>query len=242
MKFDKVALRSRPALILMILIMLALLQGCASLDDWPGVASGPDSDVRIEAGLREALEVGSQRAVNRLGRIDGYFADPNLRIPLPEAIEPAATQLRRLGLAGQLDELELAMNRAAELAAAEAGDVFIQAIRGLRPSDARAILNGGDDAATRFLRQTAGPTLTRRYQPIVANALNQVQAYQQFRELAERWNRLPTGRPLDFNLEDYVTERALDGLFQALADEEQRIRRDPVARTTALLREVFGGD
>lgn len=222
------------------MMLLALLQGCASIDDWPGSMADSGAEGRIEAGLKQALEVGSQRAVDRVGRIDGYFADPGLRIPLPEAIEPAASQLRRLGLSRQLDELELAMNRAAEQAASEAVIVFTQTIRQLRPSDARAILNGDDDAATQFLRHTASPTLTRRYQPIVANALDQVQAYQHYRELAERWNRLPTGRPLDFNLEDYVTERALDGLFQALADEERRIRRDPAARTTALLREIFG--
>ncbi len=222
------------------MMLLALLQGCASIDDWPGSMADSGAEGRIEAGLKQALEVGSQRAADRVGRIDGYFADPGLRIPLPEAIEPAASQLRRLGLSRQLDELELAMNRAAEQAASEAVIVFTQTIRQLRPSDARAILNGDDDAATQFLRHTASPTLTRRYQPIVANALDQVQAYQHYRELAERWNRLPTGRPLDFNLEDYVTERALDGLFQALADEERRIRRDPAARTTALLREIFG--
>lgn len=238
-------MRTCPPLLLLrvalTLTVLVLLQACATLGDWPGEMTSSGSDARIEAGLKEALELGSQRAVTRLGRVDGYFADPEFRIPLPEAIEPAASQLRRVGFSRQIDELELAMNRAAEQAATEAAAVFIQAIRGLRPGDASAILNGGDDAATRFLRQTAGPTLRDRYRPVVANALAQVQAYQHYRELAERWNRLPAVRPLDFDLEDYVTERALEGLFQALADEERRIRRDPLARTTALLREVFGG-
>lgn len=225
---------------LVLLLAISVLAGCAALDEWSGLEGGSDRDRRVEAGLREALNVGGQRAASRLARVDGYFGVPELRIPLPDEVQPLARRMEQFGLGRYANELELSMNRAAEHAAGEAMSVLSRAIANMRPADVHAILTGPDDAATRFLRESAGPVLAERYQPIVATALAEVQGYSHYQDLVTRWNRLPTGQPIEFDLETYVTDRALDGLFKLLAEEEQRIRRDPVARTTALLREIFG--
>ncbi len=240
MRPGPVALARRLARQFTLVLVLSVLAGCAALDEWPSIEGGNDRAQRIEAGLREALNVGGERAVSRLARVDGYFGVPELRISLPEEIQPLARRLEQFGLGRYANELELSMNRAAEQAAGEAMSVLSRAIATMRPADVHAILAGPDDAATQFLRQSAGPVLAERYQPIVAGALADAQGYRHYQDLVTRWNRLPTGQSIDFDLETYVTDRALDGLFKLLAEEEQRIRRDPVARTTALLREIFG--
>jgi hypothetical protein len=221
--------------------MLPLLAACAALDEWAGTtAPGSNDQALIADGLREALRVGSERAGSRLGRTDAYFGDPRFRIPLPDSMQSAASQLRRAGLGHRVDQLELSMNRAAEAAASEAASVFFGAINRMQPTDVQAVFRGGDDAATRYLRQAAGPELRQRYQPVVRRQLENVRGLEHYQDLAAAWNRLPGVQPLEADLEAWVTERALDGLFDALAEEEARIRHDPVARTTELLRRVFG--
>ena len=223
-------------------LFLALsLAGCALLEDLPGEMRGNGSDeARVAAALREALVIGSERASERAGQVDGYLGNAMLRIALPPEVERTGARLRMLGLGRQVDELEVAMNRAAEAAAGEAVAVFRNVISGMRPADVYAVLNGPDDAATAFLRQQSERTLRERYQPIVAHHLGQVRATELYGDLARRYNQLPLVDPITVDLDDYVTGRALDGLFVLLAEEERRIRDDPVARTTQLLREVFG--
>ena len=219
------------------------LSACVLLETQEaGDRNGADSgESRIAAGLREALRVGSERAVERTNRRDGYLGNALIRIPLPEEMRSAASGLRRAGLGRQVEELEVAMNRAAEQAAAEAVTVFGGSISRMRPADVYAVFNGGPTAATGYLRQDAEEQLRSRYRPIVAERLEAVRGYELYREVATTWNRLPLVQPLTVDLDAYVTERALDGLFTVLAEEEQRIREDPVARSTALLRDVFGG-
>jgi hypothetical protein len=219
---------------------MALLSGCAVLDELATTDQHGNNEARIAAGLREALQVGSERAADRVGRVDGYLANEMIRIGLPESMNSAASRLRQVGLGRQVDQLEIAMNRAAEAAAEEAVTLFREAISGMRPADVMAVFRGGDDAATRYLRNQSETRLRQRYQPIVRRHLDQVQGLDYYREIAERWNRLPMVDPLEVDLEAHVTDRALDGLFLILAEEERRIRSDPVARTTELLREVFG--
>ncbi len=217
-----------------------LLAGCAVLDELTTTGVENDREARVAAGFREALQVGSERAANRVGRIDGYLANEMIRIGLPDSMRSAAGRLRQVGLGRQVDQLEVAMNRAAEAAADEAVELFREAVSDMRPADVMAVLRGGDDAATRYLRGQSEPRLRQRYQPIVRRHLDEVQGLETYREIAERWNRLPLVDPLEVDLESHVTDRALDGLFRILAEEEKRIRTDPVARTTVLLREVFG--
>jgi hypothetical protein len=227
-----------------LLLTIALIFGttsCAVLDDLartsqPGTQP---SEARIAEGLREALRVGSSRASDRVGRLDGYLGNELIKIALPDSVQQAAVQLRRVGLGRQVDELELAMNRAAESAAREAVDVFADAIGRMRPTDVYAVFRGDEDAATRYLRTTSESVLRERYQPIVGEHLERVQGMALYREIATTWNRLPRVQPLDVDLDRHVTEQALDGLFLVLAEEERRIRTDPAARTTRLLREVF---
>ncbi len=219
---------------------LALLASCAVLDELAPPGEEGEQDSRVAAGLREALQVGSERATSRVGRVDGYLANEMIRIGLPDSMRSAASRLRQIGLGRQVDQLEVAMNRASEAAAAEAVELFREAISGMRPADVMAVFRGGDDAATRYLQDQSEPRLRQRYQPIIRRHLDQVQGLDTYREIAERWNQLPLVDPLDVDLEAHVTDRALNGLFQVLAEEERRIRTDPAARTTALLREVFG--
>ncbi len=211
--------------------------GVAGIRDWLAPVSGDESQATA---LRELLSQGSIQAVALLGRPDGYFANPRVHIPLPENLQRIEHTLRRLGQGGLADEFVLSMNRAAESAAPEAKAVFLEVVRGLSLRDAVDIVRGPDDAATRYLRIHADATLTNRFRPIVARATEQVGVTARYKKLTRRATF--AGGALDlsrFDLDNYVTQRALDGLFVLIADEEQRIRHDPAARTTELLRKVF---
>lgn len=230
-----------PARLITLLIVTLHLGGCALLDELPGdTHTQSDNESRVAAALREALVVGSERASERASRVDGYLANALIRIALPAEIQRTASRLRTLGMGRQVDELEVAMNRAAEAAATEAVEVFRAVVANMRPADVYAVLNGGDNAATTYLRRNSEHVLRQRYQPIVSHHLAQVRATELYADLARRYNQLPLVDPITVDLDDHVTRHALDGLFVLLAEEEQRIRTDPVARTTQLLRDVFG--
>lgn len=221
------------------------LGGCAELDPaliesvLGGTTQGELDEATVARGLREALRIGSERATRRVGRVDGYLANALIRIHLPEELERMADALRKIGFRRQIDELEVAMNRAAEEAAGEAIDIFVDAIRDMTIADAFGILRGGDTAATDYLRDRTTDSLRGRFQPIITTKMEKVGLYRTYNRLAESYNKLPfTQRPA-VDLESYLTERALDGLFTTLAEEETKIREDPVARTTELLRRVF---
>lgn len=226
-----------------VLLGALLMTSCAVLDEMAGSAGpgGESSRGQIAEGLREALMVATRRASDNVSRPGGYLDNQEIRIPLPPALQNAADQLRRFGLSRQIDDLQRTMNRAAEAAAEQAVPVFADSIRQMSPSDVLAVFNGGDDAATRYLRSSSENQLRQRYQPIVAERLQQVQGLALYRDIAASWNRLPGVEPLEADLDTFLTEKALDGLFSVIAAEEQRIRNDPVARTTEILRQVFGG-
>ncbi len=231
--------------IALVVLTSALLAGCAG-QDWrevSGVLTGDsgEPDTRtVAAGLKEALRVGARRTVDNASREGGYLDDPEIRISLPPEFESMANTLRRIGLGGQLDSLETRMNRAAEKAAAEATPVLVDAISSMSFADAREVLSGGDTAATDYLRGATSGELRTRYSPIVDKQLQDLGVVQLYESLHDRYQRIPMMPALDFTPRDYVTDRALDGLFKLLADEEKRIRENPAARTTALLRKVFG--
>ena len=215
--------------------------GCAELGiGLPGGVFAGQSDATIAAGLEEALQIGAERSVSRVGRPGGFLDDPRVRIPLPPQLDKLGRGLRALGFDGAVDDLEVAMNRAAERAAREAQGPLVAAVTGLRIADARTILSGPDDAATQYLRRTSGDALRERFAPVVASAMRGTGVHRAYEELRSRNRALALLGDPTVDLERYVTEETLDGLFTLIRDEEQRIRNDPAARTTDLLRAVFG--
>lgn len=227
-----------------LVVAVSLLPACAGID--PGSlgnilqTGGLLDDATIISGLREALQVGTQRASASVSRPDGFFANARIRIPLPPELESPARTLRSVGLGDQVDEFELAMNRAAEAAAGEAVDIFWNAIRGMTIADARGILDGPDTAATAFFRGATEAQLEARFAPIVDEKMTALGTVRVYDRLIAAYAAIPlTTKPV-FDPRAYVTDRALDGLFTVLGDEEKRIRHDPAARTTELLQRVFG--
>lgn len=237
-----------PTAIAALLAVLALggAAGCAELQTTAdallrGAQGGRPLDATTAAaGLREALVVGTGRAVERTARVDGFLGDALLRLTLPESLEPGARALRSVGLGSQVDALEVAMNRAAERAAREARGVFGEAIRGMTIEDALAILQGGPTAATGYFRERTAETLVARFRPIADAGMREVGVYRVYDRFRAATAAVPglTGAAPD--LVGSVARQTTDGLFHVLAEEEQRIRADPAARTTELLRRVFG--
>jgi hypothetical protein len=223
------------------------LAGCAGLtvDDVLEAAEAIGKQDTLDqetvvAGLREALRIGSQRTVDRTATVDGFLGNALIRIAMPEELGKMASTLRKIGFGRQVDELEVAMNRAAEEAAGGARDVFWEEIRGLTIPDAMEVLGGGPTAATDLLRLRTSDEIRERFRPIVVDKIEQVGLARLYTDLADDYNKLPfVSRPA-VDLEEYVTEEALGGLFTVLGEEETKIREDPVARTTELLRKVFG--
>lgn len=210
------------------------------LQDNPEAAAALDRS-EVVAGLREALSLGTRNAIKQLGRPDGFLSDPAVRVPLPPAIQSAESRLRKLGLGGLVEEFSLSLNRAAEQAVPEVADIFAGAIEAMTINDAMEILNGPDDAATRYFERSSAQALTARIQPLVAQATESVGVTQVYKSLSAQAGpllSLLTGPQGD--LDSYVTEQAMDGLFTVIAEEEQKIRENPGARSTELLRRVFG--
>lgn len=192
------------------------------------------------SGLKQALEIGTRNAVGLTSRENGYLDNPLIRIKLPGGLDKMATGLRAVGFGAQLDELEVAMNRAAERAAGEATDVFWQGIRQMTFSDAVGILNGGDTAATEYFERTTRDTLRARFEPIVSDKMDEVGVVRSYDQLVGRYDAIPFAKKPSLDLRGYVTARSLDGLFAVLGEEERKIRTDPAARVTPLLKQVFG--
>ena len=204
-----------------------------------GGPGGGDSS-RVAAGLREALKVGTERATGRTSTVDGFLGNTLIRIGTPSELRTMATALRTVGFGAQVDQLEVAMNRAAEQASGEARSVFWNAVSSMTLTDAVGILNGGDTAATQYFQRRTSDTLRTRFRPIVEQKMGEVGLYQTYKSLSDAYNAMPFVTAPAVDLEQYVTDQALSGLFTVLGEEETRIRRDPVARSSELLREVFG--
>jgi hypothetical protein len=206
----------------------------------PGIPGTSVSDARIADGLKEALRVGTAQAVSLTGRLDGYFANQAIRILMPERLRTLESGLRTLGFGTQVDELVLGMNRAAERAAPHARDIFVGAISAMTIDDARRILGGGETAATEYFKTTTTPRLTQAFTPIVERSMAEVGVARQYESLRMQAKAIPFFRAEDYDLNQYVVGKGLDGLFFMVGEEERRIRRDPAARVTEVLREVFG--
>lgn len=200
------------------------------------------STTDIADGLKEALRVGSERVVTRVGRADGFNADPTIHIPLPQKLADARKVLAKVGLNGVLDDLETRCNRAAEAAAPQAKALFWKSIQAMTLEDARAILHGPNDAATRYFQGKMTPELTVAMRPVIDDSLAQVGAVRVYQQVVTKVSALPLAPNIKTDLSGYVVDKAMDGLFHYLAIEEAAIRENPAKRTTELLRRVFSGE
>ncbi|MGC2518922.1 MAG: DUF4197 domain-containing protein [Burkholderiales bacterium] len=192
------------------------------------------------AGLKEALTQGSQAAVRRLGVENGFFGNERVKIPLPESLKKAEKVMRSVGMGRHADELVLRMNRAAEAAAPEAKALFVDAVKKMSVQDAKGILTGGDDAATQYFKRTASAPLAQTFLPIVKQAMEKVKLAEAYDNYAGRAARFGLLKGEDANLENYVTRKTLDGLFLVVAEEEKKIRHDPVGAASSIISKVFG--
>jgi uncharacterized protein DUF4197 len=192
-------------------------------------------------GIRAALQRGALSAVALLGRTDGFLGNPKVRIPLPGHLEDASNLLRKLGQGRRVDELVTSMNRAAERAVPEAKSLLVQAAKSISVEDALRIVRGGDTSVTEYFAGKTREPLGERFLPIVTRATERVALAEKYNAIAERASRFGLVRSEDANLQQHVTAKALDGLYLMIGEEERKIRRDPVATGSAILRKVFGG-
>lgn len=207
----------------------------------PAQTSSSLTENEIINGLKEALTKGAGKASDSLNKPDGFNLNPKVRIPFPEDCRKVATRLRELGYGKKVDEFELHLNRAAEQAAKEARPIFVSAITHMSFADAKSILTGPDTAATSYLKKTTYDSLYTHFSPHIRTALDQTAATRMWTEITTLYNKLPTTRKkVETNLTAYTTHKALKGLFTLVADEELKIRKDPLARTSDLLKKVFG--
>ena len=207
----------------------------------PSESGSAASDTQVGSGLKEALSIGADNAVNLTGATDGYFKNQAIKILLPPKIQGLEKGLRMVGAGPQVDSLVLGMNRAAEKAAPEARKYFKEAILSMSFSDVRGILTGGDTAATDYFRTKTSAQLTTAFRPHVESAMAEVGVVQQFQELMSRAKSIPFMKADSMDINQYVVGKAVDGLFYMVGQEEKKIRKDPAAQVTPLLRQIFGG-
>ena len=198
------------------------------------------SESKIIKGLKESLQIGTGNAVKMVSRMDGYYKNPNIRIPLPSGVQKVKKFLKAIGYGEQVDAFELSMNRAAEKAAPEAKAILWDTIKQMSFEDARKILDGRDNEATLYFKDKTQGKLGQLFKPIIRTAMSQVGVTRKYQELENGAKSIPFAKMLGFDLDQYVTDQALDGLFFMLAEEERKIRTDPAARVTDLLKDVFG--
>ncbi len=199
---------------------------------------GPDNSTVI-SGLKEALSVGTENTVKEVSQIDGYLANEAIRILIPEKIRMVTDVLEKVGYQRQVDEFMTSMNRSAEKAAVKAAPHFVDAIKEMTFDDARNILDGHDTAATDYFRLKTFDRLYSEFKPVISSSMNEVGTTRNYKAIMGKYESLPFMKAVAFDLDDYVTNKALDGLFYVLAREEKKIRTDPAARVTDILKKVF---
>jgi hypothetical protein len=204
----------------------------------PGRQSGLE-DGQIGAGLKEALQIGTQNAVALAGRSNGYFNNPALKILMPQQLQTLEATMRMAGYGPQVDAFVLSMNQAAERAAPAAAQIFTDALSAMTFEDVRSILAGGDTAATDYFKAKTSNQLVAAFRPIVEQTMNEVGAVRRYKELFTPYQSIPFMTNAAFDIDQYVVSKGLDGLFHILSEEERKIRTDPTARVTDLLKEVF---
>jgi hypothetical protein len=192
------------------------------------------------SGIKEALVKGTGTGVNLVSKVNGYFGNPEIKIPFPENARIIESKLRAMGLGSQADEVILSINRAAEDAAKEAEPIFVSAIRNMSITDAIQLVSGKNDACTQYLARTTTPELKLKFSPVVKASLDRVNATRLWTDVVKTYNQIPFVTRQNPNLTEYVTEKAINGLFTMIAKEELKIRQNPVERTSDILKKVFG--
>lgn len=204
-----------------------------------GNGAGLSND-EIVKGLKEALKVGTNNSTSRASQLDGYYKNPKIKIPFPQEAKNMEQQLRALGMTKEVDKFIKTLNRAAEDAAKSAVPVFVDAITKMTITDGVNILKGNNDAATNFLKNTSSAGLLAAFKPIVKNSLSKVEVTKYWKPLVKTYNQIPLVKKQNPNLDEYVTLKAIEGLFKLIAEEELKIRKDPAARVNDILKKVFG--
>jgi len=248
---NRVTVMRKPSIVVISVLCFSLL-ACetTNTDEWlkvgqdiyGQVAGKPLTQQEIAAGLKQALEVGTNNVVAHIGKRNGFYRDSSIHIPLPDSLAKVQRTLKKVGLSAYLDELELSLNRAAEQAVPKAKRLFWQAINDMSWDDVMKIYNGPDDAATRYFRKKMTPALTREMYPVVQKTLASAGVIKAYDRVMKEYYSIPYVPKVKADMNDYVIQQSLDGMFYYLAKEEAAIRNDPMKRTTELLKRVFGSE
>jgi len=195
---------------------------------------------QVAMGLKEALNKGVTTGTANVSKTDGYLKNLNIKIPFPPEVKKVEDKLRQIGMGSQVDKFVVTLNRGAEDAAKKAQPIFANAITSMTFQDAWNILKGSDNAATEYLKRTTTAKLTQEFKPVIQNSLNKVNATKYYGDIINTYNKIPLVERVNPDLDEYATQKAIDGLFFMIAKEEKLIRENPIARTTELLKKVFG--
>jgi hypothetical protein len=240
-------MKYRPLLIVKLLgcTLLFILFASCQTDQLNGILKDLQkqnvlSEDEIIRGLKQALEIGTKNSVDVVSVLDGYYKNKKIKIPLPQEWQKIENTLRKVGLGSKMDEFIVSMNRAAEQAAPKAKTIFWDAIKTMRFEDAKKILKGRENEATLFFKDRTSATLQDLFKPMVHNVMSDVGVTRLYQDLDNKMSKIPFLDAQRFDLDQYVTGKALDGLFLMVAEEEKKIRENPVARVTELLKRVFG--
>ncbi len=196
----------------------------------------------IIKGLKEALNVGTTNSTGRASALDGFYKNNLIKIPFPPEADQVRTTVENLGMKPQVDKFVMTLNRAAEEASKEAKPIFVNAITSITIQDGMSILKGSDDAATQYLKGKTQAQLNAAFSPIVKRAIEKVEVTKYWNPIITKYNKIPLVQHVNPDLDKYVTDKALEGLFKLVAEEETKIRKDPAARVSEILRKVFGGN
>jgi len=229
--------------------MLGLFNSCASQAQLKGKLgklfeqvqkpAGGLSEGDIASGLKEALNIGVSNGSAEASKVDGFYKNELIKLVIPPEAQKVAETLRKMGLGAEVDKFTLSLNRAAEDAAKKSKPIFVKAVTSMTITDALSILKGQDDAATQYLKKTTNQELFKTFFPVVDSTLRINKATQYYADIVNVYNKLPLVKKVDPNLKEYATQKTIDGLYVLIAQEEKKIRKDPVARVSDLLKRVF---
>jgi hypothetical protein len=194
----------------------------------------------VVRGLKEALTNGTNKSADLVSKVDGYFKNPEIKIPFPPDVKHVEDKLRQMGMGAQVDKFVLALNRGAEDAAKQSAPIFVNAVKQMTIQDGFTILKGAPDAATQYLQKNTTAELKTKFKPVIQTSLDKVSATKYYGELVTTYNKIPFVTKVNPDLNEYATDKAIQGLFVMIAKEEKNIRANPVARTTDILKKVFG--